>query len=237
MSFGNLKIGARLGSGFAFILVLLACAIGLGMNSMQRIGMRMNQIVDNHNAKIFSANEMVDNFRDIGLNISNIVLLGEDAAAVQEEKNKMAAARTKYGKAKKVLVDTGLNDEEKELLTKLDDAIKFAVPFNNKVVELASENKQAEATALLTQQAIPAIRKAIAVIDELVIYERDLAKGAVEEAKGVYSTAQAMMLGLGALGVALGILIAWLITRSITRPIGQAVQVARTVAAGDLTSR
>ena len=45
------------------------------------------------------------------------------------------------------------------------------------------------------------------------------------------------MIGLGLLAILAGVAIAWHITRSITRPITHAVEVARTVADGDLSSR
>ena len=75
MSFSNLKIGARLGLGFALVLALLAAIAGLGLASMGRIDARMAQIVDNHNVKIFSAGAMGENFRDISLAVASIVLV------------------------------------------------------------------------------------------------------------------------------------------------------------------
>jgi methyl-accepting chemotaxis protein len=45
------------------------------------------------------------------------------------------------------------------------------------------------------------------------------------------------MWGIGAVSLVLVALVAWLITRSITRPINNAVDIAETVAAGDLTVR
>jgi len=236
MSFANLKIGARLGFGFALILVLLAAAVGLGLSSMGRISNRTDQIVDDHNVKTFAVTEMADNFRDISLIITNIVLLQDDAS-LQEKKNQLGAAREKYGKAKKVFLDTELNENEKELLSKLDAAIKYSAPIVNKVVELGMQNKNEEATELLVKQSLPSIQKAIGVIEEIIQYEKDQGKAAAEHAKADYTSARNLMLGLGGLAIVLGGVISLLITRSITRPINAAVKVAETVAAGDLSSR
>ena len=203
---------------------------------MSGIQARLAEIVDSDNVKTYAANEMVDNFRDISLIVSTVILL-EDEAAIQAQKTKLAAAREKYGKAKKVLLASHLNEKEKELLGKLDDSIKAASPLVNKVIELGSQNRNAEATELMMTQSAPATRKAIAVIDEIVAYERDLATASANEAKADYSDSRNWMLVLGGLAIALGSLVAWLITRSITTPINEAVKIAQTVASGNLTSR
>ncbi|MGA8785964.1 MAG: MCP four helix bundle domain-containing protein, partial [Polaromonas sp.] len=235
MSFGNLKIGTRLGLGFAVILVLLAAVIGLGLNSMGSIQTQANEIVDDHNVKTFSANEMVDNFRDISLTVNNIVML-EDEAAKQEQKSRLAASREKYGKAKKVLLNMPLDETEKKLLEKLDQSIKLALPLVNNAVELGMAHKNSEAIEWVLHQSGPATGVAIAVIDEIVVYERDSAQKAAEKAKAEYFRARNLILAIGGLAIGFGILVAWFITRSITRPISDAVKVAETVAAGDLTS-
>jgi methyl-accepting chemotaxis protein len=49
--------------------------------------------------------------------------------------------------------------------------------------------------------------------------------------------ARNLMLALGAFAILAGAAIAWFITRTITRPIGEAVEVAEKVAAGDISSR
>ena len=45
------------------------------------------------------------------------------------------------------------------------------------------------------------------------------------------------MIGIGLLAVLMGSAFAWWTTRSITRPLSEAVKIAQTVAAGDLSSR
>jgi methyl-accepting chemotaxis protein len=236
MSFSNLKIGTRLGSGFFGVLVLLAAIAGLGLNAMSGVQQRLADIVDGNNVKNFAANEMVDNFRDIALIVSTIVLL-EDPAAMQDQKTRLTAAREKYGKAKKVLVESSLDAKEKELLDRLDQSIKAASPLVNKVVELGTQNRNAEATALMMSESAPATRRAIAVIDDIVNYERELSRKSFDEAKAEYTGARNLMLALAGLAIALGALGAWWITRSITQPINSAVKIAQTVASGDLTSR
>jgi methyl-accepting chemotaxis protein len=235
MSFSNLKIGVRLGLGFALVLALLAAIAGLGLASMGRIDARMQQIVDNHNVKIFSAGAMGENFRDISLAVANIVLV-TDPGDVKEQVERLAAARARYGAAKKVLLATQLNDKEKELLAKMDQSIAFAKPKVDKTVEMGMAGQREEATENMLTQSAPATAAAIAVLDEIVAFEKKQARDAADAANADYANANRLMLALGALAILAGTAVGWIITRSITRPLHAAVALAETVASGDLSS-
>jgi len=236
MSFKNLRIGARLAAGFSLVLLLLAAIVFLALNSMRGIQMQLDEIVGNHNVKSSAVNIMVDNFRDISVMVTNIVLL-QDQTAMQEQMNKITAAREKYAKAQKQLSAMQLDSKEQELLSRLGDLVKVTGPLVNKTIELGFQNKNAEATDMWTQQSGPSIKKLIDIIDDIVAYEKASSETAAKEANGEYNRARTLMLVLGSLAMTLGVCIAWFITRSITRPINDAVNIAKTVASGDLTSR
>jgi methyl-accepting chemotaxis protein len=235
MSLSNLKIGARLGLGFALVLALLAAVAGVGLASMSRIETRLTQIVDDNNVKIFSISAVADNFRDISLAVANMVVQ-ENPAELQKQVDALAAARVRYGKAKKVFLATNLNEQEKALLAKLDTAIAFAKPKVDKTVELSVAGARAEAAQNMTTQSAPATAAAIGVIDEIVQFEKDQAGQAAADAKTAYDSARNQVLLISLIAILAGVAVAWFITRSITRPIRAAVKVAETVAAGDLSS-
>ncbi len=236
MSLSNLKIGARLGLGFALVLALLVAVAGLGLASMGRIDAGMEQIVDNHNVKIFSAGAMGENFRDISLAVANIVLV-TDPGDVKTQVENLAAARARYGAAKKVLIATELSAREKELLAKLEQAILFAKPKVDRTVELGMAGSREEATENMLKQSAPATIAAIAVLDEIVEFEKKLETEAAAAAKAEYVKVNRLMMIIGALAVLGGAVVAWFITRSITGPIRAAVALAETVASGDLSSK
>ncbi|MBZ2207835.1 methyl-accepting chemotaxis protein [Massilia soli] len=235
MSFSNLKIGARLGLGFALVLAMLAAIAGVGLASMSRIEARLTQIVDDNNVKIFSISAVADNFRDISLAVSNMVVQ-DDPAELKKQVDVLANARSRYGAAKKVFLATNLNDQEKALLAKLDASIASAKPKVDKTVELRMAGSRAEAAENMTRQSAPGTTAAIAIIDEIVEFEKEQARTAAADAKIAYKNARNQVLLISALAMLAGVLVAWFITRSITGPIRAAVKVAETVAAGDLSS-
>jgi methyl-accepting chemotaxis protein len=231
-----MKIGARLGLGFSLVLALLAAVLGLGLSSMGNIGGKLDRIVSNHSLKVSAANEMVNHFRDIGA-INAILVLTQDDAGLQQQKDKLTKAREQYGKAKKILTSFELDDKEKALLAKLDQSLVAAVAGSNKVMEFRMQGNFAEAGEFLVKTSRPLTMASVHVIDEIVAYETQEAARAGVDAKAEYTSSRRLMFLLGALAMILGGVAAWFITRTITRPINEAVKVAETVAAGDLTSR
>ena len=78
------------------------------------------------------------------------------------------------------------------------------------------------------------------VIAHVAGFERALKEGSdnsVVAAQATYQNAQWVMLLISSASLLSGIFTAMLLTRSITRPLKEAVQVAQTVAGGDLRSR
>ncbi|MBB5368602.1 MULTISPECIES: methyl-accepting chemotaxis protein [unclassified Janthinobacterium] len=79
--------------------------------------------------------------------------------------------------------------------------------------------------------------KAEATLNEIIKLNKGVADTSVTDGAATVTRSETMMLSLALLAAALGIACAAYISGNITRPINAAVQVAQTVAAGDLTSR
>jgi methyl-accepting chemotaxis protein len=235
MLFPNLKIGARLGLGFALVLAMLAAVIGLGLTSMASIDARMNQIVDNNNVKIFAAGAMGDSFRDVLVTVASIAL-APDPAAAKDRLDRLAAIRAHYGAEKQRLLATQPSANERLLLARLDAAIEQSKPKINQAVQLSLAGQRDQANATMLKESIPSALAAIAVIDELVALEKQQARVAADEAGARYHHAHLQLLAIGALAMLVGAAVAWAITRSITVPLRDAVLLAETVTAGDLSS-
>ncbi|RSZ47250.1 MULTISPECIES: methyl-accepting chemotaxis protein [unclassified Variovorax] len=235
-SFLNLKIGTRLGAGFAIVLLLLAGMAGLGLNAMTDIQSRLNGIVTGNNVKVAAVNRMADAIRDIAILDSNLILLTDDAA-MREESKKIVAARERFTENRAALAKLLATPEGKALLARIDEKVAVLVPLNAQLSELGLQNKNEEASALFISKFQPAVRATIAELDAMSEHQERRSQAANAEASAGYAWSRNLMLALGSFAILLGAGIAWLITRSITRPIGEAVQVAEKVAAGDISSR
>ncbi len=236
MTLDHVKIGTRLGAGFAIVLALLVAIVVLEMSSMARIGSHTHDIIADKNVKMEAANRMVDNIRGIALHLANVVVV-PSTPEMNAELQKIAEARKKYGEAKKVLSEHAGDGQEKAMLVNLDTLISDSAAKNNKVIELRKDGEIQDATSYLTQTAAPSLQSVLKVLDDIRDYESAQAKQAGDEVEAVLRSSKLLLVGLGVLAVALGGAVAWFITRSITVPLNAAVDLAETVAAGDLSTR
>ncbi|WP_292936061.1 methyl-accepting chemotaxis protein [Noviherbaspirillum sp.] len=235
MSFANLKIGVRLGIGFASILLVLVAVLGFGLNSMQRINARLDAIVNENGVKTTAANDMASHVRDLSTHISNVVLLTNEEA-MEVEAKKVVESRAGYGAAQAVFAKLAATEKEKALLTTLNGLVASATPLQDQVIDLRRHDKYMEATDALMKEAAPMLQKSVAALDEMIAREKQVTAATVEEARAEYAGIRQLMLLLGAFAILLVMSLGWIINRSITRPIREAVTVAETVAAGDLSS-
>jgi methyl-accepting chemotaxis protein len=235
MNIGNLKIGTRLGAGFAIVLLLLMGVAGLGINGMGQTKGALDEIVTVDVAQMILVQDMSEAVHIVSRVIRTVVLLDDDAS-IERELKKIEDARDIYNRALASLEKTPASEAGKVSRAKINEVRLAALPLDERVIGLAKAHKDAEAIQVLLKEADPASTKWQAALDENIeIQKADNMKGvaAVEED---YRSTRLLMLVLTGLAMLLGTFIAWLVTRSITIPINAAVDVAKTVAAGDLTS-
>ena len=225
----------RLGSGFALVLTLLAGVAMLGINGMSRSNDALHHIVDVNDCKIGLLEDMSKSVHIVSRVVRTIALLSDEAEARNQHK-KIDAAREKYNAALAALEKMPLDEAGKAFVAKIKENQNAARPLNDKFIELAKTSKD-EAIALLLKETIPASTKWQDAIEEFIDLQKVKSKNDEESAGETYHSAMTLMLGLTGLALLCGGFIAWFSTRSITRPMAEAVKVAQTVAAGDLTSQ
>ncbi|HEX7646994.1 MAG TPA: methyl-accepting chemotaxis protein [Noviherbaspirillum sp.] len=235
MSFRNFTIGVRLTAAFTAVLMLLVVVLGLGLNSMGHIQDRLENVVNENNVKVAAANEMASLFRDTALYTTRIVFV-TDAAVLKTQLEKLQVARKKYAAAKAVIGRLASTDGEKAILAKLDAGLAVAIPISNKTIQLGLQGKKEEATELLLKKHLTGLEDGLAILEELITHEQDLVATAMAQAREDHVRARTLMLAFTALAIVVGMFVGWLTTRSITGPIHEAVKIAETVAAGNLTS-
>jgi methyl-accepting chemotaxis protein len=236
MKFSDIRIGTRLALGFGAVLILMVGLTLSGIYGARQINAALDRILSDNVAKIVLAQDMSDSIHIVTRSMLTMVILEEEGAIKAEYKN-IQAARTKYNLAFETLEKSPATEAGRAVQRTMKEAQQAAQPLNDKVIELAIANRNAEAMELLMKQAAPATQRWQDVLQEYAERQKERNKKEEQAAEAIYATALFTMYSLAGGALVLGILIAWLITRSITRPLDDAKNVAQAVAKGDLTQR
>ena len=236
MNLRKLKIGTRLGVGFALILlgIVVVMLFVNAMNSANRKDVEENLSLASRKQAL--ANSMKSSLYEAGIAMRNIGIQS-DVAEMQKEEAKVRAQRKAYDDAKDKISLLGLTDEEKSILNdvaKLDK--ESEQPFKNAVGQALAFNGEG-AVKIITSVLEPLSTKSIAAINKLVELQDAKSKSVFESsaqtsAKLTYSLYFILLCALG-----VGAFFAWILTNSITKPLSEALELAETVASGDLRSQ
>jgi len=233
--FNNLRIGARLGIGFA---LLIAVALAIALYARATLGVvktELDLLTGDRFVKVAQLEGIKDNVNVVARSIRNIAL-NPEAQFVREEAARIDKARKDNTEVVRKLEDTITSDKGKALLKAAAEARAGYIAAVDRAVELGRAGKAEETTKVVLGELRKAQFAYMESLEAVISFQRELMKEADEGVDRTVTRAGAVMLALAAFGAAFGALVAWGITRSITRPIAQAVQVAETVAAGDLRS-
>jgi methyl-accepting chemotaxis protein len=241
MNFANMRIGTRLGAGFVFTLTLLLGVTLFGIDRMEQIQQRLREVVNINNAEARLANEMRDSVSERMIALRDLTLLTE-AAEMQPEVERLKAEAHKYAQAKTQLTrmftaGTQAKRAQNAVLVRIGEIEAAILPLMDQAADWGMNGRTVETTTILTREIRPLQKKWSEALNELVTLQAQRNEQAAAEAEQAFVNARKLMLAISGAAILLGALIAWLTTRSITRPIREAVQIAQTVAAGDLSSR
>ena len=231
----NMKIGFRLAVGFAVVLVLMCCLVLVGLSRMATMQDQLEKIVGDNMVKTKLAQDMTDSVRLIALAIRNSVLLTE-AAEMTPEIKRITDQREAYRKTAEKLTSMTADEKGKAILAKIEKGYVQSTPLIDKTIELAKANQDADAIKMLLTNVKPIQTKWLADLNEMQEFEEQSAAKQVDEARASYRSGRILVWSMTVFALLIGMFAAWFITRSIVHPLQEAVHVAETVAAGDLTS-
>ncbi|HMW22724.1 MAG TPA: methyl-accepting chemotaxis protein [Burkholderiaceae bacterium] len=237
MGFGtDWRIGTRLGTAFAGMVVVTVIMAAVGGLRLNHVREEVEAMARNELVKLGQLGEVKDNLNVVARGVRNIALM-RDEADRGPERTRIEKMRVRN---QALLAQLGASVNRADEGARLRAVYDAQQPYDramNRGIELASGSDPAAAAQFLVREVRPVQTAYFKAVDEAIEGEQARMHQVV---RGIQADAQRSalaMFALAALAAAGGLALSWVVTRSITRPIGQAVQVARTVAAGDLTSQ
>lgn len=235
MSFKNQKISVKLGAVFGFLLLIIVLIICLALFATKKVHDSVEAIAKGNYAKTVNASKASKALDDLSTAIMGMVLLKEENA-LRGEKEKVEAARARYAAAMKNLESMeGREGKGRELLEQAKVLLVPAANANNRVIQLALEQKQEEALALLLGEAIPLTRKVHESFEEQVKLQERETDAAYLDSVAVYSREKWVLVSTGAAAVLLGLLSVLYLSRNFASRLNRVAGTMSRVADGDLS--
>jgi len=242
MKIASMRVGTRLGIGFALVMVLLAGVTALGIMNMAQVQQRLEKVLTVNNVQSRLAATMRNAVMDRMISLRNVALV-QDAAEMEQEVDRISSQNQQYLSAEEqlaqMLASAESASETKAVLEKVKAAADAAKPLMAKAMEQGQARQQAEATRILLTEVRPVQQQWLDALDELVktVDKQSILYGFDSSAN--YETARNLMLILGGIALLMGVAAAFFITRSLLRQLGGepsvAVELAERIAGGDLT--
>ncbi|PNG46871.1 MULTISPECIES: methyl-accepting chemotaxis protein [unclassified Variovorax] len=236
MSLKNLKIGTRLGFGFAAVLLLLAAISGVGVLRLQSVGNATDRMVQGALVKERLASEWAKLLGTAIVQTFAMAKATEPATEAHFAKARLETSQ-RINPVQKKLEELLSAPEEKKLYGQVADARKLVLEILAEIVKLKAAGDAAGANQLADTRFSAALSVYEEAVGRIAAYEREQIDATTAGIAKDHQSGRMLMMVLSAVALVLGVLCAWLTARSITRPLGEAVKVAETVASGDLSAR
>ena len=231
----NIKIGKRLGLGFALILAMTVAISAVG-------AWRMNKIADKTKAMMavpLAKERLITDWYT--LNFASIrrtaaIAKSSDPSLGAYFKEDSAASVKKAAELLKQIEPLiAASGPEKELFAKILEQRKVYSASRDGTVKAKADGNAEEAARILDKEFTPAAQKYQDLLQDLVNMQRTSMNDTAGAIDVNADSSTNLIMILCACAVALGSVISWMLTRGIVQPIREAVAVAETVAGGDLT--
>jgi len=236
MRISHVRIGARLGIGFAIMVLMLGVVAAVGLASMLVIKAELNEVATVSNQKMRLNNELAEQVHVFSRIIPTLILL-DDEDQRKSESAKLTAARAQYDKIWKALQEFPPSEDARPLAAGIETAWRAARMVNFQVIAAAMGDNRSEARALLVEKGMARNAAWIDAINANIAHETQVNAERVQQAEVSFTRG---LWTITAVALAAALLAAWggwVLTGSVTRPINYARECALRMAEGDLTVR
>ena len=234
----RLKIGPRLGLGFATVLTLTIVVGGFSVNRLGKVNEATTDLATN----------WLPGMRSLGEYRAAVATIKRaEALYILDDKPEDTAADLKRIEDAKIAAATAWKDYATTITPGAEE--KFAKEIQlgqdsyyaglSRVLAVSHDEAgfQEKAKGIFVGPSKAGFSAAMAALDRDVEFQTKGGDAAYKDAELSYGQTRWTVIALLVTAVGAGAVLALLITRSITRPIARALEVAETVANGDLTSQ
>jgi methyl-accepting chemotaxis protein len=229
--FNNMKIGVRLGIGFAVTLVFLIAIASISYLRVGALNDGIEKMVNDRFPKTVQANDVIDAINTIARQLRNGYIY--TGAEQQKSLDSIAPERKKITDNLDKLEKSIASEKGRDLLKKIQTARSAYVVSQDKFIELLKADKRAEIVVLMQGDLRKSQANYLEGVNALIGFQTDEMNKAGKAADETANAAQQLIAILGGIAVLLSLAFAFIITRGITGPVTAIVGIANKMAQGD----
>jgi methyl-accepting chemotaxis protein len=228
MKLQDVKIGKRLSSGYIIFIGIIVLLCVISFKNMSDTDRRASEITDLNFQKVTLANAV----------LTNLLIINKDQAKAvyTRDKSPLEGApekRKAYLAALEKLEKMETEKEGKDIIARFKASAAEARESNAKMSKAIAAGDWDEALAVLKTKTDPP--PYIAIVQELVKYQEDGVQAKYKEILSGNHGIRLVLIFFGIAALVIGVFVSMCITRSITMPIRKNIEVAQTLAEGNLS--
>ena len=234
MSLRHLNIAPRAFLGFAFIALLVVLLGVFAVNRMTQIRQSSMDMSANSVPSVTSLGVITENVLRMRI-LSFRVLVNREPAALQEAETRLGVLgdKVKAGQARYATLPQG--PEEAALYKAFALTLENYLNAQAEMLNLSRQGKVDDMRTLINTRIKDGTDQMGEQLNKLIAINIADAKQADVDAGQSYDGAITGVIAVSVAAALLTVLLAWLLTRSIVTPLRKAVEVAETIAGGNLT--
>lgn len=235
MSLRHLNIAPRAFLGFAFIAVLVVLLGVFAVNRMTQMRQSSLDMSANQLPSVTYLGTITENVLRLRI-LSFRVLVNREPAALQEAETRIGVLADKVKTAQAGCATLPAGPEEAALYKAFGVTLDNYLKAQADMLTLSKQGKVDDMRALINSRIKDGTDQMGEQLNKLIAINAADAKSADAAAGQSYEGAITGVVAVSVAAALLTVLLAWLLTRSIVTPLRKAVEVAETIAAGNLST-
>ena len=235
---GNMTIKTRLIVSYGLLAVLFIVLSVFFLRSLQASNENFQKYVDGIIARQNAAHQLREAVDLRAIAARNLVLVTtpNDTAIEKAIVLKAHEDVARHLKALEKMVQApGVTEDAKRMVGQIGQIEGNYAPVALKIVDLALKQQTSEAISMMNQQCRPLLASLIKVTQEYSDFNDRRSGELLAEANSAFSSNRTLVWCICVAVIGFLVFAGWYMTSSIITPIAAAVNIARTVAGGDLT--
>jgi methyl-accepting chemotaxis protein len=232
---GKMKMNIRNKLLLAFIAVLVLTAI-VGVLGYQSVNQTNTQMRQMYQVNLIPINQVGNARYALALYSRSLrdTLIKTDASELQTVVDQLNTQQKNLMDSMEVYRQTELTDQEKELLTKFDNAWKEYADVAAQTVEIAKSGDKTKAAQFMYEDGLPKFNAVNQALEDLASLNEQLAEERYKSSEATFKTIQFVLPTLVVAAILVGFFVAFFLARSISGAARQMVSVSEGIARGEL---